>query len=61
MSCFMNELLGGDHPVLHQSHQTCIANVDVRYPSSGHHFEARITVLALCLVECLLELCFQSL
>ena len=38
-----------------------IANVFVRYLSSGHLFEARMTVLALCLNEWLLELCLQSL
>lgn len=44
----------GNHLVLHQSHRKskCICQV----PPSGHLFEARITVLALCLIEWLLKL-----
>lgn len=52
----------GDHLILRQSHRKGKLQMSlVRYLSSGHLFEARITLLVLCLNEWLLELCSQSL
>lgn len=50
-----------DNLILRQCHRRGkLQLLFVRYLSSGHLFEARMTVLALCLNEWLLELCFQS-